>query len=242
MYLTRIVILCWAVTSASLLRADLAPITLQNAVGDPPACMTQILTNYVALGRGGCVIGDKIFFNFGYNQTGGGIAQGAVTVTPEPVQPDGVGIDFSGNWSGALQNSITYSVRSVSGNAIIKDSLLSVNGMAQTQRASFTVFESLCFGRDSFPMVANCNTPAMSTVSSIANSSMPLVNFNPVSVLAVQDTLSLNVFQAGGQTSVSRIDNFLSETPEPSFFGMIAILGLGLAGQRIRMRRKAAKD
>jgi hypothetical protein len=200
----------------------------------PPKCVEQTLDKYLAL-IGGCTIDDKIFARFEYSQTAGGIAANAVTVTPS-VQPDGADIAFAGKWTGTLLNSITYSVQTVSGKKLIEDALLSVDGSATTMKASFTITEPLCLNRTSFPMLGCAKADSEVLIdSTLPNTSRTFAKFGPVAQLAVMDNISLSVFAGGGEVSVTKVDNFFSEIPEP---GSNTLLGSGVLGLAAVLRRK----
>src|ERR1035438_10102333 len=101
------------------------------------------MADYVALGSGGCVIGDKLFSSFYYQPSHGGtgpaVAASAVFLTPVDAgtYSPGPGITFSsGSWfvpggstiePSFFDASITFSVNVLRGGALIEDATLTID-------------------------------------------------------------------------------------------------------------------
>src|SRR5580692_2648846 len=107
-----------------------------SAAWATPACptTTSSLASYIALGTGGCEIGDKVFSNFGYSGTElNSIAIPAASINvdtlgsttgtdPAEFTNANIGLQFSGPWSvtsagaGAKEDSlITFTVTVING-------------------------------------------------------------------------------------------------------------------------------
>jgi hypothetical protein len=109
------------------------------------------MADYVALGSGGCVIGDKLFSSFYYQPSHGGtgpaVAASAVFLTPVDAgtYSPGPGITFSsGSWfvpggstiePSFFDASITFSVNVLRGGALIEDATLTMGSESRVTGA-----------------------------------------------------------------------------------------------------------
>jgi len=86
--------------------------TLSFADTRVPDCAPGTLSDYQKLGAAGCMIGDKKFSNFHYQQGTSGLPSDAISVTPGTTpETNDPGILFEGKWASTQQESfVSYTV------------------------------------------------------------------------------------------------------------------------------------
>ena len=98
---------------AVLKRVLLSAVFLASCAAAAPLCTTlTTLDQYEALGSGGCVLGDKLFYSFNYGGGTTGVAASAVNVTTS-VTGGGliVGLTFTGNWMADTNNTVNHTTQ-----------------------------------------------------------------------------------------------------------------------------------
>jgi hypothetical protein len=205
---------------------------------DAATCSQGSYSDYVALGSGGCTIGDKTFFNFSF-VSGTGESSSAVTVVPVSdgtnfgfnfIFPSVVGIDEDDYLLG-------YTVATIGnpGPALIKD--VSVNGtLGASAGAAVSVAESVCIG-GTFSAAGICSSGDVEGL--FISSAGPLgdsVEFDPVNIVGLLKDINLNATTPGSTAQLTALFNTVSQTvPEP---GTLLLLGSALAGVAVWGRKK----
>jgi hypothetical protein len=229
----------------------LAVLFLGSAAFASTLCVQSTLdtyiTNYAGLGNA-CSIGDKLFYNFGYSSSLNNAAPPTasdVQIAPDP--GDGItrpGILFSvGGFlafpGDILDATITYSVASVSGIALIQSYDLSIAGShtAQPVGTGFgTVTESFSNNPSGTPLVTSVG-PLAANVLSASQPFLPRVS--SVNVTTAIHLESPEIFRPFDLVTISAIQEHfgeLSSVPEPYSAGLIGT-GLLLFGLRLRKQR-----
>lgn len=186
------------------------------------------MADYVALGGGGCQIGDKLFSNFFYQPThaGEGPAVAASSIFMAPVNPTSYnpGIVFSSNdWlvSGGVSYydaSISFGVTVLGGGSLIEDATLTMGADATVSgTGSAAIGESIVAG-DGFTPLGALNVDAGS------GRLVDHVIFAPSSTVEFSKNFRIGTSGAGTARVFSFTENF-SEAPEP--VGTI-LIGSGL--------------
>jgi hypothetical protein len=204
-----------------------------------PLCVAGgTMASYEALGAGGCVIGDKLFSNFGYGSTvqGAGIPvlDSQVFLTPviADVYNPGPGIVFSSaNWvvsaSGVdslVDSSIFFSVSVLSGEPNMEDGTLTLSSFTVTGTGVADISETI--GPSSTQLQVDSGGPFAS------HAYFPSTN----TVTVAKD---LFLFVAAGEPGsgfiqVNSFEEDFSETPEPV---SVLLIGSGLLGLGLWRRR-----
>jgi hypothetical protein len=206
----------------------------------------QYIANYSTIGNA-CTIGDKLFYNFGYSATlNGGTPPAATDVQIAPDPGDGVTrpgmlisvggfLAFPGD---ILDATITYSVATVSGLALIQGYDLTIAGShtAQPTGGGFgSVTESFSNSPAGTPLVTSIGPLAASVLSASSNF---LPRVSQVTVTTKVHVESPDVLRPFDVVTISAIQEHfseLSQVPEPYSAGLI---GTGLLLFGLRRRRK----
>jgi len=218
-------------------------ITLGAFVGSasaaPPCIAGATMASYVALGVGGCQIGDKLFSNFIYGSTGQGtgVATPATTVFLTPVGAGtfnpGPGIIFSSaGWvvpsglpaiDSSVDSSIAFDVTVIGGLPIMEDGTLTLSSFAVTGTGLAHITETINPAGIQL-QVDSRNGPLVS------HGFFP--NTNHVSV--VKDLLVAVQANTTGSAQVFSFEEDFSQVPEP--VGTI-LVGSGLLALGFLRRR-----
>ena len=111
-----------------------------------PACAEGKLSDYEKLSRSGCLIGDKQFFDFQYQQGVGGLPSAAISVTPgtTPITDD-PGILFEGKWAAMSHDSyVSYTVAAIPNGRRINGASLEMQFGQITGPGKASVTTELC--------------------------------------------------------------------------------------------------
>ena len=207
-----------------------------------PVCVAGgTMASYVALGIGGCEIGDKLFSNFFYGSTGHGtgvaVAAAGVFLTPVGAGTYNPGIIFSSaGWvvpSGSpttnsfVDSSIGFDVSVIGGFAIMEDATLTMSSFATSGAGLADITETITpFGIQL--QVDSQNGPLVS------HGFFP--NINKVSVL--KDLLVTVQQGATGSAQVFSFEEDFSQVPEPVSSAVVGsgLLALGLWRRRANRR------
>ena len=204
-----------------------------------PLCVAGgTMTSYMALGSSGCEIGDKLFFNFNYAGTAGGagvaVPSSAVTVTPVNTDPYNPGLSFaSSGWSlsgtrfALVDSTIMFSVKTLSGLALIDDTTMTLGQYSTTGTGLANIAETV----NPYGIELEVDAPSGPFTAH--------VTFDPISQVNVTKDL-LVILPPTGVNSKASIASFTetfsqTKTPEPYTFGLI---GFGLVGVGLLSRRK----
>uniref|UniRef100_Q01QF6 PEP-CTERM protein-sorting domain-containing protein n=1 Tax=Solibacter usitatus (strain Ellin6076) TaxID=234267 RepID=Q01QF6_SOLUE len=211
-----------------------------------PACGANTFDYYMqnyATVSSACAVGDKLFFDFSYLPTNSGAIAptGAqVNIVGDISDPNEPGLVFSSSlWTVSATNplrnvyidaSISFTVATMDGAALIKDGTLSFAGTESTTGQGHALIgETLILG----------GGPPSTTlgVDSIGGPFTSITTFSPVSFVTVSKNLQVNV--SAGTTGTASIASFregFSEMPEPV---SCVLFGSGLLGLGILRRRRA---
>jgi hypothetical protein len=189
----------------------------------------------VALGSGGCQIGDKIFSNFSVTN-----ASAWANVTPLNPDEHHMGFQFGGAFAstGALfVASLSYDVTVIGGANRIHDMLLSVGGVGTIPPGVvFSIGEDVL---DSSGIGAN-----LLASLEVGNFGQPLTLFDsatwlPVNFIHVNKDITIFPFDNQGGTvafNFSEVTQIVSQVPEPMTMSLMGagLLALGVLGRRRR--------
>jgi hypothetical protein len=233
----KLTVLLAAILVAFASIASAAPLCTDIGNSDHIATMAD----YVALGSGGCLIGDKLFSNFRYSPTSSGtgvlVPASAVTLTPIGADSYNPGILFSSNdWivNGSdpsllsfVDASIGFTVTVQPGGNLIDDASLTLTSVAFTGTGSADVGETI--------LAANGLT-ALGALG--VDASGPLtdeVSFAPTNIVLASKDMFVGVPAGSDGTAqvFSFAENF-SEIPEP--VGSV-LIGSGLLALGVWRRR-----
>lgn len=208
-------------------------------LGTAGPCMGESLSDYIALGAGGCIIGGNTLSNFKVlSGISGGTAIGAGSVTITPNGGTGFTISTSQTASGGtpLEAIFTYDI---SGPLYIGISA-TLSGSSETVDGDVTGIGNYCeggsFGPDGVDGCPLANG-SLVTLDGVQNSDMG--SFSPVSFLNVTDDLTFDPGLAGTASggSLTNSFSFTTAVPEP-VSAALAAFGLALAGAfRARSKR-----
>lgn len=218
-----------------------------------PTCVDGgTLASYVALGAGGCQIGDKVFTDFVYapTATGGATPVLAGNVTVDTIGPNNsgtilgpdIGLQFAGAWSASSgevnDGAIDFTVSVVGGGPM----LIEDAGLAQTSsvvaNGVASVGESGCG-----PAVCTPGTWNVITFNA-GDGNTQQVNhtfFTPTGSIQVAKDINANGGSMSGSfADLSIVQDTFSQTsvPEPAtiFLFGLPLVGVGL----VRVRRRLA--
>ena len=201
-------------------------------------CSSETLASYLALGSGGCTIGNDVLSNFQTlsGQTGATeIATGAITVTPgggTSTPSLTFATTQSASANGLVESIFTYQI---SGPTFTSSSL-SLSNSSETVDGAVTDIENFCAGGSFGPDgVDDCTGAAGSllTLDGIQNSNeSPL---GPASFVSVTNDFTVSGGTAGSASGGTFVDSFTA-TPEPASLFMTA-LGMVVA-TTVRMYSK----
>jgi hypothetical protein len=229
-----------------ILIVPLALLFLAGSALASPLCATAGLDVYVGTYNtpsisNACQIGDKLFYDFQYSVTTGTAPIGTITITPDP--GDGVtnpGLQItSGSFtvlSGSLDATITYSVATLSGSAVLEDYSLLLNG---THRAGFpgygTVTETFTSPEGTSLVTGYGPGTATNPFQHVAFT--PYIDGTTVTT-EIQEYALPNDAGQPDHVSISLIQENFSETlPEPY---AAVLIGSGLVLLGLRRKKRAA--
>lgn len=185
-----------------------------------------------------CTIGDKTFSNFTYADTSGG---GATAIPASEVNvilvnngASGIGFGFQAPWSVAGSQSLdsligfSVSVTPPTGGVFIKDAALVQGGSSQSGLGVGSVAENLS---------NNVNLLTIDAASQVKLSDSE--TFTPTGSVSVTKDISVNA--NGGSASISLAQDTFSQTTAVAEPGTIGLLGIGLFGIGMVMRRRSRK-
>jgi hypothetical protein len=194
---------------------------------------TVVLSQYIGLGSSGCVIDDKLFYDFNYTSVASG---GAV-----PVPEDGVGVNvidlpfmpgltFVAGWAvGAgqvMDSNIMYTVRVLDGGAPISSVVASMGGYVAVP--------------DGIVVVAETAVPDLPRSVTLYYDGVRLQSSDVVQIAPtlgpIRLTKDISLNGNTGLAAVSLVTNQFYEVPEPAVFVLIGSGLLALAFVRRRMR------
>jgi hypothetical protein len=210
----------------------------------PAACVDGSLATYIALGSAGCSVGDKIFYNFDFN-----LFKIYDIVTPPDasgisIKPDQAGntmiLDFTGTPFAALRGGLAdfgiwYTVKTASGDPLIRLGTLTASGGARLDGFA-SISENVCVGQDLYG--AGCATPGQMYVeiSSTLSGGVDNVVFAPPYVSKVAVYKDIIVSAGTGSVGFSQMTQSWTQVPEPGA-AFALLLGLSGVGYAVRRRR-----
>jgi hypothetical protein len=199
-------------------------------------CISTTLTNYIALGSGGCSIGTDTFFGFGelVGQFGAvQIAPGSILITPSggSLNPT---LEFSTiltvNFPAFDEALINYHV---GGNTYLTETT-TLGGTSPSNGADATSVQNYCpNGTFSTNGVTGCPGDPSGThnvLVNFGNSASPVTFPSHTSTLSITDDFVLDASGGGSITGGTLTDSFTatpSAVPEPE---TCLLVGLGIAG------------
>lgn len=188
--------------------------------------------------------GDKLFSNFAYTADVGMPLASAITVQAFTDAAGNLGIGFFDTWKNsttntAIHSTIEFTVTVTDPHKLISDLHLfgdpNVSGTSQGTNGTAKVTETVFAGLNGVGQLEIHDDVTGGADSKKLSDSM---NVSPVKTLrVVKDMLFDN---RGGLPSQTTLEQSFSQVPEPAFYQMSALLGLGGLGV-LRLRRKSSK-
>lgn len=189
--------------------------------------------------------GDKLFSEFAYTADAGMPAASAITVKAFTDAAGNLGIGFFDTWinSGTntgLHSTIEFTVTATDPGKLISDLHLfgdpNVSSTAKGTDGTAKVTETVFAGLNGVGQIEIHDDVTGGSDSKKLSDSL---NISPVKTLRiVKDMLFDN---RGGTPSETTLQQSFSQVPEPAFYQMAGLLGLGGLGV-LRLRRKNNKD
>ncbi|MGO4885739.1 MAG: hypothetical protein ACLP59_33700 [Bryobacteraceae bacterium] len=189
----------------------IASLTLAGVPGWAAPCETGTLKSYIALGSTGCVLGNLVVANFGYQAKASGgaekITADHIMVTPILAPVGSVALEFTAPWGVSSQQSqhsgITYNV------------VVPAASPQQIEQVSLDGdgFQAGMFG--SVEVSETVATPALSSILQVylkctdvchSKTSAEEVFTSPVTMLAVSDAVTLQ--SASGDVSMTGFEDW----------------------------------
>ena len=213
-----------------------------------PLCtgIGSTMADYLALGSGGCTIGDKLFSNFTFNVTffgtGADVPAADVSLAPVGAGTSNPGILFSSNAvlvPGADPSALSYvdlgigfTVSTVDGRNLIEDATLTLSSFAVSGTGRANIGETVTPGSDPALLLA-------------VDSSGPFVDhtlFTPTNTVSVLKDVIVSVLPSetvgSGTAQIFSFQENFSQIPEPIGSVLIGsgLLALGIWRRRVSRR------
>jgi hypothetical protein len=189
--------------------------------------------------------GDKLFSDFAYTADAGMPLASAIAVKGFTDMVGNLGIGFFGAWinsttNTALHSTIEFTVTVTDPNKRISDLHMfgdpNVSGTANGTDGTAKVTETVFAGLNGVGQLEIHDDVTGGIDSKKLSDSM---NVTPVTSLRIVKDMLFN--NRGGTPSMTTLEQSFSQVPEPAFYQMAALLGLGGFGV-LRLRRKNTKN
>jgi hypothetical protein len=212
---------------ASALLATILFGAVSIASATPLCAIGGTMDSYVTLGSGGCTVGDLLFSNFVYNDSGSAPGS-AVFLTPisSSLTNSGPGLSFTSDaWTATgngifLDSSIFFDVGTVDGRPLISGATLALVSSGATGDSGATIGENVVPGGS---LEVDAGGPYVSGIV-----------FAPVNLIHIEKDLSVASLSDGSSAFIGTFDEGFSTVPEP--VGTV-LIGSGLLALGIWRRR-----